>query len=79
VNCTQFCSERPDSESPEFIHENFKKTIFSRFQKELCADLLKLEDNFLSSVSGTVNPEDCVGGEILKIRQDIANLIASPV
>jgi MoaA/NifB/PqqE/SkfB family radical SAM enzyme len=78
VNCTQFCSERPDSESPQVIHENFKKAIFSRFQKELCGDLLRLEDNFLSSASGDVDLGSCAGEEISKIRQDIGSLISPP-
>ncbi len=71
-NCTQFCSERPESENLEIVHRNFVNTIFSRFfnrncrlDNELCEILLIKEigflQDFLSKRQGDSNLEDEIG------------------
>ena len=74
VNCTQFCSERPESESLEIIHGNFKNTIFSRFHGQLCTSVLKLENAFLESLGTEINSDAYIGKEISRIKQDIAEI-----
>lgn len=75
INCTQFCSERPESESLEIIHKNFQKTIFSRFHNELCVDLLIQENDFLNSFLSKVNHDEYIKEEVSKIQRGIDELI----
>ncbi|MFA5319767.1 MAG: radical SAM protein [Candidatus Omnitrophota bacterium] len=47
LNCTQFCSERPESESPQIIHDRFLSGIAERFDEHIRLDLLKKEYDLL--------------------------------
>ncbi|NQU19304.1 radical SAM protein [bacterium] len=49
VNCTQFCSERPESESIENIHKNFLDGI-KTFPQDIRQNLLRKEYRFLESI-----------------------------
>lgn len=71
VNCTQFCSERPESESLEIIHKNFQNAISSRFHSYICTDLLKQEEAFLDSLLMETGSDAYARQEILRIKQDI--------
>lgn len=77
VNCTQFCSERPESESLEIIHRNFKEAIFSRFHDYICSGLLKEEEAFLDSLFGQTGADTYARQEIFKIKQDIGEKLRS--
>jgi len=75
VNCTQFCSERPESESLEIIHKNFQNDISSRFHNYICTGLLKQEYAFLDSLLREAESDPYVKQEVLKIKQDIGEKI----
>jgi len=77
VNCTQFCSERPDSENLEKIHSAFKDTITSRFHAQIRVDMLKAEDAFLDYLRGQAGNDDYIMNEVSRIRRDIAGMIQS--
>lgn len=73
VNCTQFCSERPESESTEIIHRNFLRQI-NNLPDLSRIDLLKKENEFLQSILYKIN-DPYVKEQIIKIQNKIHKLI----
>lgn len=75
VNCTQFCSERPESESLAAIHGDFQKMIFSRFHGDVRSRLLREEGRYLESLLGGIEFDAETRQEILKIKEAVADAL----
>lgn len=70
VNCTQFCSERPQSDAIQEIHQRFNQEIQS-FQISDQEDITAHERSFLQSMSALIASADIAINEKTQALRDI--------
>jgi len=75
VNCTQFCSERPYSDSIQEIHQRFRHRIHS-LQASEQEGLIAQECNFLKSMSELVSAANITENERAKTLNDIGQALS---
>jgi len=75
LNCTQFCSERPESENLKVIHDNFMSGISKDFDKRSGLDLLKKEYGLLGEFTELCRRDKELEEAASGLRQTVKNTL----
>ena len=71
VNCTQFCSERPQSDDIREIHLRLRRQI-----QALSEGIVKNEHSFLKSMQAAIDSASISAGEKTKTMQDLEQILS---